>query len=125
MNYKYSRNEKLKQKKEITLLFDKGKWKTCGKIRMIILKSETISSHGIVLENSKIGVSVSKRFFKKATDRNRIKRLLRESYRLNKITFQESFGEKIIVMLFWNSSEKPQHFNEVEKEFLNLCQSKK
>ena len=92
---------------------------------MIILKSETISSHGIVLENSKIGVSVSKRFFKKATDRNRIKRLLRVSYRLNKTTFQESFGEKIIVMLLWNSSEKPQHLNEVEKEFLNLSQSKK
>ena len=123
-NSGYPKNEKLKQKKEISLLFEKGKWKTRGKIRMIVLKIDDSNSENSI-ENSKIGVSVSKRFFKKATDRNRIKRLLRESYRLNKDIFKEKFGENSLVMLFWNSPEKPHHYKEVEEEFVNLCQSKK
>jgi len=90
-----------------------------------MLKEDISASNGLMLENSKIGISVSKRYFKKAVDRNRIKRLLRESYRLNKNIFEEKFGEKILGMLFWNSSVKPQHYNEVEEEFLNLCHSKK
>lgn len=123
--YGYPKSEKLKQKKEINLLFEKGKWKTCGKIRMIILKEEMLIENGLPFENSKIGVSVSKRYFKKSVDRNRIKRLLRESYRLNKAEFYEKFGENIIAMFFWNSSEKPQHYKDVETEFLNFCKSKK
>lgn len=114
----YSRAEKLKNKKEIALLFEKGKWKSYGSLRMIILPSEN-------LENNKVGVSVSKRHFKKAVDRNRIKRLLREVYRLNKDLFNEKFGEKNLIMLFWVSPEKPQHYLLVEKEFLEFCGIKK
>lgn len=114
----YPRQEKLKQKTEISLLFDKGRWKTCGNIRIISLKDDSLS-------NQKIGVSVSKRNFKKAVDRNRVKRLLREAYRLNKDTFTERFGNNSLSMLFWISKDLPQHYNEVEQDFLNLCKSKK
>ena len=114
----YPKNEKLKQSKEIDLLFKKGKWKTVGNIRIVYHHFED-------LENTKIGVSASKRFFKKATDRNRIKRLLRESYRLNKEIFLQGFGEKTLAMVFWNSNKMPVHFKDVETEFLNLCKSKK
>lgn len=124
----YTRNEKLKQKKDITLLFEKGKWKTCGPIRIIFYKvpaSEIEAEKIPITEKPKIGVSVSKRYFKKAVDRNRIKRLLRDAYRHNKDEFQNKFGEKTLAMLFWNSKDKPKNLETVETEFLNLCKSKK
>lgn len=123
----YSRSEKLKQKRETTLLFEKGKWKSMGKLRLIIVKqTDKIAENNetVPKADGKIGVSVSKRYFKKAVDRNRIKRLLREAYRLHKTEFREKFGPGFLAMLFWNSSEKPQHYTEVEKEFLQLCQNK-
>lgn len=120
-NFKYPKAEKLKKKDEITLLFEKGKWKNSGNLRIIILKNHP----DFVTENVKLGVSVSKRYFKKAVYRNRIKRLLRECYRLNKDLFKESFGEKTAAMLFWVSPELPEKFQDVEAQFIKLCQSQK
>lgn len=120
-DFKYPKQEKLKKENEITLLFAKGKWRSCGNLRIIILKNHPDLQN----ENVKLGVSVSKRYFKKAVYRNRVKRLLRECYRLNKDLFKASFGEKTIAMLFWVSNEFPEKFQDVEAEFIKLCQSQK
>ncbi|SUX47418.1 ribonuclease P protein component [Chryseobacterium indoltheticum] len=120
-DFKYPKEEKLKKDNEITLLFAKGKWRSCGNLRIIILKNHP----DLQTENVKLGVSVSKRYFKKAVYRNRIKRLLRECYRLNKDIFKTSFGEKTIAMMFWVSNELPEKFQDVEAEFIKLCQSQK
>ncbi|MBM7418312.1 MULTISPECIES: ribonuclease P protein component [Chryseobacterium] len=119
--FKYPKEEKLKKENEITLLFAKGKWRSCGNLRIIILKNHPDLQN----ENVKLGVSVSKRYFKKAVYRNRVKRLLRECYRLNKDLFKTSFGDKTIAMLFWVSNELPEKFQDVEAEFIKLCQSQK
>lgn len=120
-NFTYSKAEKLKKDTEIALLFEKGKWKTCGNLRIIVLKEKPT----VPIEQAKFGVSVSKRYFKKAVHRNRIKRLLREAFRLNKEAFKEAFGEKTFAMLFWVSSEIPAKFQEVEEQFLKLCTAQK
>lgn len=120
-NSKYPKAEKLKKTIEIALLFEKGKWRTCGNLRIIILKDKP----NLPVESNRFGVSVSKRYFKKAIDRNRIKRLLRECYRLNKELFNEAFGSKTMAMLFWVSSEMPQKFQEVEAQFIKLCKAQK
>jgi len=119
-NNGYPFQEKLKKKYEIDLLFAKGKWLSVDNIRIIHLKS----SDKLTIDNHKIGVSVSKKFFKRAVDRNRIKRLLRESYRLNKSTYIDAFGDQSIAMLFWASKELPNHFSVVEKQFLDLCKKR-
>ncbi len=118
-NFKYPREEKLKKNNEISLLFEKGKWRTCGNLRIIILKDKP----NLPVESTKFGVSVSKRYFKRAVHRNRVKRLLRECYRLNKDMFREAFGEKTLAMLFWVSGEMPAKFQDVETQFIKLCQS--
>ncbi|UQB68051.1 ribonuclease P protein component [Epilithonimonas zeae] len=116
----YPSHEKLKKKYEIDLLFAKGKWLSVDNVRIIHLKS----SDKLSIDNHKIGVSVSKKFFKRAVDRNRIKRLLRESYRLNKSVYINAFGDRSIAMLFWASKELPGSFSVVEKQFLDLCKKR-
>ncbi|WDF47573.1 ribonuclease P protein component [Chryseobacterium sp. KACC 21268] len=113
-------HEKLKRKSEIDHLFKKGKWLTVDNIRVIHIKS----SESFSVPSHRVGVSVGKKFFKRAVDRNRIKRLLRESYRLNKAKYMEAFGERSIAMIFWTSKEMPKSFSVVETQFLNLCKKK-
>ncbi len=125
MNQKYPTKEKLKQKKEIDLLFQKGKWLTNGDLRVISIDLNKKPQEGLSVENQKVGVSVSKRYFKKAVHRNRIKRQLREVYRLNKAMFSEVFGTHSLSMIFWVSSEMPRDFKSLEQNFISLCKSKK
>jgi len=75
----YPKKEKLKSKKLIEQLFNEGKAVTVFPLKLIYLN--TSFENDIKIQ---AGVSVSKRNFKSAVDRNRIKRLLREAYRLNK-----------------------------------------
>lgn len=124
-DFKFPREEKLKHKKEIGLLFEKGKWKTCENIRIITLNLDKKPQEDFTFDNQKVGVSVSKKHFKKAHDRNRIKRLLRECYRLNKDLFISKFGSNSLSMVFWISSKEPEHFKIVEENFLKLCESVK
>ena len=125
MSYKYPTREKLKHKTQIDLLFAKGKWHSSGNLRIISIDLEKKPQPDFDISNVKIGVSVSKKYFKKAVDRNRIKRLLREAYRHNKDVFAERFGAKSLSMLFWVSKEKPADYHSVNTEFLALCQPKK
>ncbi|WP_300674995.1 ribonuclease P protein component [Soonwooa sp.] len=118
-DFRYPKSEKLKKKSDIDLLFKKGKWMSYGNARLIVLKNIPEQ------QRSRVGVSVSKKFFKKAVDRNRIKRLLREYYRLNKSVLEEQFGNAASVMLFWVSKTMPDNLECVTKEFNNLFNSKK
>jgi ribonuclease P protein component len=77
-----SKTERLKSRKQIDSLFAGGKGFSVFPIRVTYLFAKEAES-GV-----KMGVTVSKRNFKKATDRNRVKRLLREAYRLQKEELQ-------------------------------------
>ncbi|HOG19009.1 MAG TPA: ribonuclease P protein component, partial [Salinivirgaceae bacterium] len=60
-------------------------------------------------EPLKVCVSVSKRKFKRAVDRNRLKRQMLESWRVNKLELRQKLGEKNLrmdVMLIYISKEK-------------------
>lgn len=125
MNEKYPAHEKLKQKRQIDLLFAKGKWLSAGNLRVISLDLDKKPQEDFEISNQKVGVSVSKKYFKKAVDRNRIKRLLREMYRHNKSEFTARFGERSLSMIFWVSKEMPNDYQLLQQNFLTLCNSKK
>lgn len=56
---------------------------------------------------TKIVISVPKRNFKKAVDRNKLKRQIREAYRKNKhLLYNQLKEKKIVAMLVYNSKEK-------------------
>lgn len=80
MQHSYPKAEKLKSKKLIDSLFVEGKSVKAFPLRLVYLESELLAMDIKV----QAGVSVAKRNFKLAVSRNRIKRLMRESYRLHK-----------------------------------------
>jgi len=69
----------------------------------------------------KVGVSVSKRNFKLAVERNKIKRLMREAYRLNKNNYFNKMTTPCALMILYIGKEKPDfHLIEnVMKQLLN------
>lgn len=102
MDASYNKTEKLKSKKLIAQLFEKGKTVSAYPLKLVYL--ETQFEDGILL---KTGVSVSKRNFKKAVDRNRIKRLMREAYRLNKTHYFSNTSKNYAFMILYIDKEMP------------------
>jgi ribonuclease P protein component len=88
--------ERIKSRKAVEALFSEGKTWSSFPIRTVyrILDSED----GAI----QVAVSVPAKNFKKAVTRNRIKRLLRESYRLNKSELlQLAIEKKLTIQLFF------------------------
>ena len=83
MNRKtFRRSERLKSAKSIIALFETGSNLSIQPIRMIYLLKSSSGNF-----NPKIGFAVPKKNFKRAVDRNLIKRRMREAYRQNKLNF--------------------------------------
>ena len=95
MQQTFKKQEKLKKSKLIEKLFAQGKSLTIFPIKLIYLEIEHESPYKI-----QAGVTVSKRNFKNAVDRNKIKRLLREVYRKNKYVIYESKNTKKHIFMF-------------------------
>ena len=97
------KNERLKSRKQTEKLFATGKKFSRGNLRVFYLAELNESNKGLLF-----GAGVSTKNFKKATDRNRVKRLIRESFRLQKIelkTFTSGKNLKLDVFFIYTGKE--------------------
>lgn len=103
----YAKTEKLKSRKALNALFTGGKSFAVFPVKVFWMPAEHSSDRPI-----QAGVGVSARHFKKAVDRNRIKRLLRECYRLNKqnlLAALQDREKKVVAFFLYVGKELPDH----------------
>ncbi|WP_396137624.1 ribonuclease P protein component [Flavobacterium sp.] len=116
MQFTYPKHEKLKSKTTIDLLFSDGNSVSKFPLRLIYVENTEENAELI-----KIGVSVSKKYFKKAVDRNYYKRVLRETYRLNKHLLIDSLQKPYAFMFFYQTNERLS-YQEIEEKTIQLFQ---
>ncbi len=98
----FPRQEKLKSVVRIERLFTDGRsfWMYPFSVRLLVTEADE--------PGCRLLVSVGKHYFKHAVDRNRVKRLVREAYRLSKSTLLEMVkqaGVSIDVGLVYRTKE--------------------
>lgn len=114
MNFTYPKAEKLKSKTTIDLLFSKGKSVAKYPLRLVYIAGDFGENIPI-----KIGVSVSKKHFKSAVDRNYFKRVLRETYRLNKHLLIENRSQPYAMMFLYQTKDRLT-YEEINKKTIQL-----
>ena len=111
----FKKNERLTNKKTFDLLFNKGNSFSVPPLRLVWVYSQKDSAIPVQL-----GISVPKRSFAKAVDRNTLKRRIRESYRKNKSGLYGMLKEKnlaIALMIIYTSKEQLP-YQEIEKKMI-------
>ncbi|WP_348718242.1 ribonuclease P protein component [Tenacibaculum sp. 190130A14a] len=106
MRFTLGKDERLKSRKLIGKLYEEGISIKVFPLRMVYIQAEHTSKYP-----AQVGVSVPKRNFKKAVDRNRIKRLLREAYRKEKLTVYNNIDKPYVFMISYLAKEEWEYAN--------------
>lgn len=120
--FTFSKKEKLCSTKSIDALFSSGESFIAYPIRVVYKLYDPTEEDN---QSASVVISVSKRKFKRAVKRNRVKRMIREAYRLNKEPLIKQLLQKnkrIDVALIYLKDELPD-YSEIEKGILKTISS--
>ena len=100
--YTFSKNERLRRKKMVDKLFVKGKSLMAFPLRIQYMLVDKLDDAAV-----QILISVPKKRFKRAVDRNLIKRRIKEAYRLNKQTLLTEVPEDktLLIACIYSNNE--------------------
>ncbi|MBC7511207.1 MAG: ribonuclease P protein component [Ferruginibacter sp.] len=113
MRYTLGKEDRLKSRKVIDQLFKEGKSFSCFPFRVVWQYMPATNNSFL-----KTGFTVSTKHFKKAVDRNRIRRLMKEGYRLQKNDLQKCLEDKnkqLAIFIIYTAKEIPVYTFVVEK----------
>lgn len=136
--FTYQKKDKLKSRKQTQFLFAKGSAITVGPIRLLYT-IETENAEASLIEKSSIeksdkenfskgvlqaGVGAPSRHFRKAVMRNKVKRLLREGYRMERPAFLNAINieHKRLNLFFLYTETKVLTQQEVQEKIKAVLQ---
>ena len=119
MNTKLTKEERLHSKKLANLLFTEGK-----SFFLYPFKVFFVIENNTMEKPVRLMVTISKRSFKKAVERNRIKRLVKECYRLHKNELSEHLKNhnKTLIFGLVYVGETILSYQEVERKLILILQ---
>ncbi|HQV00140.1 MAG: ribonuclease P protein component [Bacteroidia bacterium] len=118
--YTFKKTERLCSRKQIEQLIQTKQHKFSHPLKLMY----ALNQQNDAKERAQVAFVVPKRLFKKANQRNYIKRLMREAYRINKPEFYKQLEQKqnaYNLMFVYAVADSP-NFNDIKKKIVLLLQ---
>ena len=118
MDFRFQREERLKSQKVISRLFKEGRSFSCYPLRLVWLD---ISDYPLSKSPIQFSLSVPKKNFKRAVDRNLLRRRVREAYRLHKhelyktLNNNELYSNKFLAFMVLYTAKEELTYLEIEQ----------
>jgi ribonuclease P protein component len=110
IRFTFNKSARLSSRKDIKELFEKGSSFFLFPFKVLYLEDQQENN-----PSNQVLISVPKRHHKTAVKRNRIKRLIREAYRLNQHILSEVSDKKLLIAYIYVSGDVLQ-YKEVESK---------